>query len=132
MRTYIAVTAFAVFLGLASLVQAAQLLSPPLPTDGRINVGIYGACRILNTGTTPVSVQVSLVSNNGVGVMDIDTCNQAPLAGGGACMVMTDELPDDSFVACKVTASNVSSLRGTLEIGEFDHESRVRAAEDLR
>ena len=53
MRTYVAVTAFAVFLGLASLAQAAQLLSPPLPINSRTNVGITGACRILEHRDLP-------------------------------------------------------------------------------
>ena len=120
MRTYIAVTAFAVFLGLASLAQAAELLSPPLPANSRTNVGIAGTCRILNTGTSPVAVQVSLFSNNDFPGYDIDICNQAPLAGGHTCLVIVDPLPADSYVACKVTASNVSKLRGTLELWEVD------------
>jgi hypothetical protein len=130
MRTYVAVTAFAVFLGLASLAPAAQLLSAPLPTDTQTS----GACRILNTGTGPVAVQVALLSNNDHTGHDIDTCNQAPLAGGHTCLVLVADLPDGSYVACKVTASNMSKLRGTLELAEgfggFD--VRVLAAEELR
>jgi hypothetical protein len=85
MRTHIAAPAFAVLLGLASLAQAAQLLNPPLPINARTNVGITGACRILNTGTSPIAVQVSLFSNNEFPGCDVDTCHQAPLPGGQAC-----------------------------------------------
>ena len=132
MRPSVAVTAFTVFVGLASLAQAAQLLSPPLPTNGRINIAIAGACRILNIGTTPVTVQVALVSNNAHTGYDIDTCNQAPLAGGQSCLVLVDDLPDDSYAACTVTADTVTKLRGTLELWEDDKQFIVRAAEDLR
>jgi hypothetical protein len=130
MRTYVAMTAFTVLLGLASLAPAAQLLSPPLPTDRET----AGACRILNTGTSPVTVQVALVSNNAHTGHDIDLCNQAPLAGGHTCLVLVDDLPDDSYFACKVTASNVSKLRGTLELAEGfgGFGVRVLAAEELR
>jgi hypothetical protein len=131
MRTYVAVTAFAVFLGLASLAQAAQLLSPPLPIYSRTNVGITGACRILNTGTSPVSVQVSLFSNNEHTGYDYDTCHQAPLPGGQACYVIVYAMPADSYAACKVTASNVSKLRGTLEVWEDEWPITVRVAEEL-
>jgi hypothetical protein len=130
MKTSVAVTAFAVFLGLVSLAQAAQLLSPPLPTDTET----AGACRILNIGPTPVAVQVALVSNNAHTGHDIDTCNQAPLPGGHTCLVLVDDLPDASYFACKVTASKVTKLRGTVELAEgfggFD--VRVLAAEELR
>ena len=132
MKTYVAVTAFAVFLGLASLAQAAELLSPPLPTNSRPSIAIAGTCRILNTGTSPVAVQVSLFSNNAHTGYDIDTCNQAPLAGGHTCMVLVDHLPDESYAACKVTASNVSKLRGTIELWEDDKQFVVRVAEELQ
>ena len=132
MRTYIAVTAFAVFLGLASLAQAAELLSPPLPINARTNVGITGVCRLWNTGTSPVPVQVSVFSNNDFPGYDIDNCNQAPLAGGHTCLVLVDRLPDDPYAACKVTASNVSKLRGTFDISEATNEFIVRVAEDLK
>ena len=115
MKRYVAGTMFAVVLGIASLAQAGQLVSPPLPTHVRAtNVTTYGACRIRNTGSAPVNVKVSLFSNN-ANVTDIDVCNDGPLPGGHTCIV-TAFLPDDSYVACKVTASNVSNLRGTLEL----------------
>ena len=132
MRTPMAVTAFTVLLGLASLTQAAQLLSAPLPVNARTNIGITGTCRILNTGTTPVPVQVEVFSNNAFPGYDIDLCNHAPLAGGQSCLVMVNRLPDDSYAACKVTASNVSLLRGTFELAEDTKDFIVRVAEDLR
>ena len=40
-------------------------------------------------------------------------------------------LPDDSFVACRVTAANLVNLRGTLELSEVTSEHDVFLAEDL-
>jgi hypothetical protein len=117
MRTYVAGAASAVLLGLASLAHGAALLSPPLPTG----VGTSGACHIRNTGTTPVTIQVSVFGNN-TPVINFDLCSGAPLAAGRTCVVDVD-LPDDSYVACSVTAPNVSKLRGTLEVRE-----RIRSA----
>jgi len=131
MRTYGAVITFAVFLGLASLAQAARLLSPPLPTDTET----AGWCRILNTGTTPVTMQVRLFSNQpGPLSIDFDSCNQAPLPGGQACAVLVEDLPDASYFACTVTASNVSKLRGSIELlADFGNVgSRVLMGEELR
>jgi hypothetical protein len=129
MRTLVAGTALAVFLGLASLAQAAQLLSPPLPT----NVNTSATCYIRNTGTTPVTVEVSLFSNNGL-VVSFDNCNTAPLLAGHTCLVQVNDLPDSSYAACRVTASSVSKLLGTLEVREvsFNPIARVLVAEDLK
>ena len=116
MRTYVAGTVFAVLLGFGGLAQAGQLLSPPLPTHVReTNVTTYGVCRILNTGTKPLPVQVSMISNN-ANVVDIDVCNGPKLAPGHTCIV-TAYLPDESYVACKVTG-DVANLRGTLELSD--------------
>jgi hypothetical protein len=128
MRTSVAITALAALVGLTSPAQAAQLLSPPFPTS----LKTAGACRILNTGTTPVAVRVSLFSNNGL-IVSLDLCNGAPLAAGHTCLVMVDDLPDDSYAACSVTATNVTKLRGTFELFEAGtHDSRVFVAEELR
>ena len=86
----------------------------------------------LNTGTTPVAVRVEVFSNNAFPGYDIDICNQAPLASGQSCIVMVNHLPDDSYAACRVTASSVSTLRGTFELSEDDKNFIVRVAEDLR
>jgi hypothetical protein len=110
MKTFAVGTAFAVVLGLAGLVEAAQLLSPPLPTG----VGTSGSCFIRNTGASSINVQVSIVSNNG-SVLVFDGCYDAPLRAGRTCQVLVD-LPDASYAACSVTAATVSKLRGTFEI----------------
>jgi hypothetical protein len=126
MRSYVTVTATAGLLGLATLAQAAQLLGPPLPTGTR-NTGV---CRVLNTGTTPVNLEVALISNNDLGVGVENSCNGAPLPGGRTCLVLAN-LPDSSYVTCSVTAPSVSKLRGTLEVGKQDNY-KVLVAEDLR
>ena len=132
MKTYVPGTVCAILLGLASLAQAGQLVSPPLPTHPfRTNTTNEGVCRIRNTGTAPVTVTVSLFSNNGTAHL-FDNCQgdggPRTLAGGESCVVLKS-LPDDSFVACKVTAPNVTNLRGTLEV---DHNYNTNVAVDLR
>jgi len=132
MKRYIAGTVFAVVLGLGGLAQAGQLVSPALPTRHRAtNVGQVGHCRIRNVGTTTVNVQVSLFSNNSP-VNDFDVCNGRPLGPGDTCFV-SKFLPDDSYVACSVTAGNVANLRGTLELSENPtSQFNVFLSEDLR
>src|SRR5262245_4200502 len=131
MRTLVATTAFAVTVGLASLGQAGQLLSPPFPTSE----GTSGACRILNTETTPVAVTVSVFSNNDLGVagVTVDTCNHAPLRARHTCLVLVSDLPDGSYAACSVTAPTVTKLRGTFELSNATtHNHEVFVAEELR
>ena len=72
---------------------------------------------------------VSLFSNNGV-VVAQDLCDGKPLPAGQSCNVAAF-LPDDSFVACRVTAANVVNLRGVLELSEVTSEHDVFLAEDL-
>ena len=122
MRTYAAGTVFAVLLGLASLAQAAQLLSPPYAVTTRASngVGTKAACVIRNTGTESAAVKVSLLTSiESVGIFDF--CNGHPLGGGQTCLVSAEifqDLGKTSYVACKVTAPNVTNLRGTLEFAE--------------
>jgi hypothetical protein len=126
-------TAGAVLFGVASLAQAGQLLSPPyfVKTEAS-NLGSKAACVIWNAGTAPVTVNVSLLSNNDVvPIFDFCTANGKPrtLAGGETCLVSGDLLNGqngltaassrpDTFVACKVNAPNVTNLRGTLQLAD--------------
>jgi hypothetical protein len=131
MRTCVVVTVCTAVLAFAGLAQAAQLLSPGLPIRVReTNVDTLGACRVRNVGTVPVTMTVSLFSNNAV-VVAQDTCNGKALPAGQSCDVAAF-LPDDSFVACRVTAGNVANIRGTLELSEVTSEHDVFLAEDLR
>src|SRR5262245_13425604 len=133
MRTHIVGTVIAVLLELAGLAQAAELLSPPLPTG----VGTTGVCNIRNTGSTALWVQVSILSNN-ASVLMFDGCYDAMLGPGRTCQVAVD-LPDSSYAACSVAAVNVAKLRGTFEVqaevpapGFPNGLHRVLAAEELR
>jgi hypothetical protein len=134
MRTYVAGTVCAVLLGVAGLAQAGQLLSPPYAVKTRgSNVGTKAACVIRNTGTEAATVIVSLITNNNdaVGIFDFCKQNGQPrkLAGGETCLVSAElsggpnglnagAVSPGSYVACKVTAPNVTNLRGTLELAE--------------
>lgn len=127
MRTLVTLAASAVLLGLAGPAQALQILSPPLPTA----INTSGACYVRNTGTSAVTVQVSLFSNNGL-IVSFDGCNGSPLAGGHTCVVLVNDLPDASYAACRVTAGTVAKLRGTFEVREINPVLRVLVAEELR
>jgi hypothetical protein len=128
MRTHLGIAASALFLGLAGPAQAAQLLSGALPTA----VGSSGACYVRNTGTTKVTLQVKLFSNNGIVAAQYhDFCSGPPLAGGHTCVVLVDDLPDDSYVACSVTG-NTGKVRGTLEVRETSPTLRVLVSDELR
>ena len=88
-------------------------------------VGTKAACVIRNTGTEAATVSVSLITNNNdaVGIFDFCKKNGKPrtLAGGETCLVSAEifqDLGKTSYVACKVTAPNVTNLRGTLEFAE--------------
>jgi len=130
-----AIVSFSVLAGAVSLpslvgpAHAAQILSPPLWTD----VDNASTCYVRNIGTNPVNVQVNLFSNNGMSI-DVDTCNTGPLGAGKTCWMMSFDLPDASWVACSATAStsNVSKLRGNIDIRHFTHGATVLVGEDLR
>ena len=131
MRTYAAGTVFAVLLGLASLAQAGQLLSPPYAVTTRASngVGTKAACVIRNTESAAVKVSL-LTSIESVGIFDF--CNGHTLLGGQTCLVSAEifqDLGQTSYVACKVTAPNVTNLRGTLEV---QHNFNSDVGVDLR
>ena len=134
MKTYVAGSVCAALLGLASLAQAAQLISPPyaLKPRGSGGTGTKAACVIRNSGAVPVTVNVSLVTNfDAIGIFDFCKESGKPrtLAGGETCLVSAELSEGEqgltadagslgSYVACKVTAPNVTNLRGTLELAE--------------
>jgi len=112
---------FAIVVQLTSLADAAQLTSYPLPTNQfATNHSLEGVCRIWNVGTTPITVTVAVFSNNAT-VPFFDTCQgdgePRTLAAGESCST-THFMPDASFGACSVTASNVRNLRGRFEVEE--------------
>jgi hypothetical protein len=132
MKTYLAASAVALLVGLGSFAQAAQLASPPIPTHPfATNHSNEGTCRIRNVGTKPVTVTVSLFSNNAT-VPLLDFCqgdgDPRTLTAGQSCYVQVFT-PDDSFIGCTVTASSVKDLRGTLEL---DENFNTTVATDLR
>ena len=105
----------------------AQLTSPPLPTS----VNTSGACYVRNSGNKTIPVSVSLFSNNGL-IVNFDNCNTGPLGPGKTCVILVNDLPDDSFASCSATAEAVGKLRGTLEIRENTPVLRVLVSEDLK
>ena len=133
MKTFVVSAVFALVCGNASAASAQEvverMISPPFPTD----VGTDGGCYVRNAGSKPVSVTVSIHSNNGT-VTQVNTCNGTPLAGGRTCVLLSS-LPDSSYAACVVTALNVSKLRGTFEVREtpsiINPQLRVLVAGDL-
>ena len=132
MKTSVAATAVALLVGLGSFAGAAQLASPPIPTHPfATNHSNEATCRIRNVGTRPVTVTVSMFSNNAT-VPIVDFCqgdgDPLTLTAGQSCFVQVFT-PDDSFIGCTVTASSVKDLRGTLEL---DENFNTTVATDLR
>jgi hypothetical protein len=127
MKRSAALTAAVALFGYATVAYAAQLLSPPLATG----VGTSGACYVRNTSNKPIPVTVSMFSDFALTV-NFDNCNGAPLAAGRTCVLLANDLPDNSLVSCSAIAENVGKLRGTLEVREIAPVLRVLVSEDLR
>jgi hypothetical protein len=132
MKASVAARVGALLVGLGSSAFAAQLASPPLPTHPfATNHSDEATCRVRNVGTRPVTVTVSMFSNNAVVPFE-DFCqgdgSPVTLDAGESCFVVVFT-PDDSFIGCTVNATNVKSLRGTLEL---DQNFNTTAATDLR
>jgi hypothetical protein len=131
MKTFMAGAIVAIVIGTTGTAhaQVQKIVSPPFPTD----VGTDGACYVRNTGTTAISVDVTIHSNNGV-VVFFSNCDDGPLAGGRTCVVLAG-LPDSSYAACNATAESVGKLRGTFEVREtpsiVNPALRVLVAGDL-
>ena len=84
-------------------------------------------CLVRNTGTRPMSVQVSIVSESGVALTTVtDHCNNVSVAPGATCFVYATAQPGVAH-ACSATALSGSSkyLRGTLIVGSPDFAPRV-------
>lgn len=132
MKTYVIAGVVALLVAGGDLASAAQLASPPIPTHPfATNHSNEATCRVRNVGARPVTVNVSLFSNNAT-VAIVDFCqgdgDPRTLTAGQSCFVQVFT-PDDSFVGCTVTASSVRDLRGTLEL---DENFNTTVATDLR
>jgi hypothetical protein len=131
MKTYAVLPAAVALLGLTSLAPAAQLLSPPLATG----VNAAGACYFRNVGPTPITLHVKALSNFTPDFItpDFQNCNDAPLAAGHTCVLLVDDLPDDTTFACaaKVTGS-AKNLRTSIEIRDLGNGLKVLLADQLR
>jgi hypothetical protein len=137
MKAYATLTAAACLVGLTSLCQAGQIVSPALPTD----TNTAGACYIRNLQSTPISLQVQLFQSSTFDIPPtFENCNTAPLAAGRTCVVLVNDLPDGVHFACSATASSVldkhlrKRVRGTVELRTIlpGGGLQVRIAEDLR
>jgi hypothetical protein len=127
MKTFV-LTCAAVLFGFSGIASAQQrIASPALPGA----IGNAAACYVRNTGTSATAVAVSTTSTLPI-VANVDTCNGGPLAAGKTCVLLFNNLPDFTFLACSATALNTSRLRGTLEIREKAPTLRVLVSEELR
>src|SRR5262245_5936539 len=103
MKTFAVLTAAVSLVGMTSLTQAAQLVSPPLATG----VNAAGACYFRNVSTTSIALQVKALSNFTPDFItpDFQNCNDAPLAAGHTCVLLVNDLPDDTTFACAATVT---------------------------
>jgi hypothetical protein len=131
MKTYTVLPAAMSLLGLTSLAPAAQLVSPPLATG----VNAAGACYFRNVGTTPMSLQVQTLSNFTPDFLtpSFQNCNDAPLAAGHTCVLLVNDLPDDTTFACAATVTgSAQKLRTSIEIRDLGNGLKVLLADKLR
>jgi hypothetical protein len=128
MKTTFVLCCAAALVLVATAAYAAQLLSPVLWTGIDTSAGCY----IRNTGTSAVPVSVSLFSNQPGFGPDFDNCNGGPLGAGKTCVLLSFDLPDDSYVGCSVNGDKVSRIRGTLELRQTTPILKVIASEELR
>jgi hypothetical protein len=131
MKTYAVLTAAASLLGITSLAQAAQIVSPPLPTG----TNAAGVCYLRNVGASPIALQVMALSNFVPNFItpDFQNCNDAPLAAGQTCVLVVSDLPDDTTFACAADITgSAKNLRATVEIRDLGNGQKVLLADKLR
>lgn len=112
MKTFIVVTACAAVLALSGLAQAAQISTPMLFGTGTQD---KAHCLVLNGGTSPLAVTVTLRNEYG-GTEATDTCG-GPLGAGQFC-ALRRAIDNAGAYACIATAGSTASLRGTLVLEE--------------
>jgi hypothetical protein len=115
MKTKIALAFSIALLVGAGTAHAASITSGGLPTG----VNNRTACYFRNVGKTPIALQAQGLINFSPGFTtpNFQNCNQAPLPAGRTCVLIWDDIADDTAFACTaIVQGNVKNLRATAEL----------------
>lgn len=119
-------------LGVASAAHAATITSGGIPTG----VGNNAACYFRNAGSTPISLQAQGLINftRGFTVPNFQNCNGTPLAPGRTCVLIWNDIDDDTAFACTADVSgSAKNLRATAELRTpVSGGLKVTASSELR
>lgn len=111
---------------------ATTLTSAAIPTGVNNNT----ACYFRNVGTTPISLQAQGLINflGGFTTPNFENCNEAPLAAGRSCILLWNDIDDDTTFACSVTVKgNAKNLRAAAELrAPVPGGMKVVASSELR
>ncbi|HZR84298.1 MAG TPA: hypothetical protein VFD92_24585 [Candidatus Binatia bacterium] len=116
MKIKTALAALVAMLGVASAAHAAQTI-----TSGSIPTGVDNrvACYFRNVGATPISFQAQGMINftRNFTFPNFDNCNGAPLAPGRTCVLIWNDIDDDTSFACTADVfGNAKNLRAAAEL----------------
>ena len=134
MKTKIFLAALAAFLGIAGSAHAVTTLtSGGLPTGENNTV----ACYFRNAGPTPITMHAQGMINftRNFTFPALDTCNGAPLAPGRTCILLWNDIDDDTVFGCTadITSGNAKNLRAAAELrAPFGGGMKVTASSELR
>jgi hypothetical protein len=134
MKTNRLLAALAAFLGFATTAHAVTTLtSGGLPTGENNSV----ACYFRNVGPTPITMHAQGMINftRNFTFPALDTCNSAALAPGRTCILLWNDIDDDTVFGCTtdVTAGSAKNLRAAAELrAPFGTGLRVTASSELR
>lgn len=115
MKTNSILVALTALLGIASAAQAATITSGGIPTGVNNNT----ACYFRNVGTTPISLEAQGLINftPGFTTPSFQNCNDAPLAPGRTCVLIWNDIDDDTAFACTALVhGSAKNLRAAAEL----------------
>lgn len=132
MKTKSMVVTIAALLGVASAAHAATITSGGIPTG----VGNNAACYFRNVGSSPISLHAQGLINftRDFTVPNFENCNDAPLAPGRTCVLLWNDIDDDTAFACTAdVAGSANNIRATAELrAPVPGGLKVAASSELR
>src|SRR6185369_5457101 len=116
MKKMTSLAALAALLGIAGAARAGTITSGSIPTGVNNNA----ACYFRNVGTAPIRLQAQGLINftRNFTTPSFQNCNDIPLAPGRTCVLIWNDIDDDTSFAC------------TADV--FGNPKNIRAAAELR
>jgi hypothetical protein len=115
MKTMISLAALAALLGIAGAARAGTITSGGIPTGVNNNA----ACYFRNVGKTPLTFHAQGLINfsRNFTTPSFQNCNDAPLAPGRTCVLIWNDIDDDTAFACTADVfGNAKNLRAAAEL----------------